>query len=92
MQYLLTTINTLVVWMEHDILNKAGPDPATRHELFDFVVSELKKLEELHPHRIKAVRITLQNQRNLLLAFPNLLKYTKKQNPPTTRTINQLIS
>ena len=73
MQYLSTTIDTLVSWMEPDILNKAGPDPATRHELFDFVVSEFEKLEEIHPHRICSVRITLQNQRNLLLAFSEVL-------------------
>ena len=68
-----TTIDTLVSWMEHDILNKAGPDPATRYELFDFVVSEFKKLEEIHPHRIHPVLITLQNQKNLLLAFSEVL-------------------
>jgi len=73
MQDLSTTINILVSWMEHDILNKAGPDPATRYKLFDFVVSEFKKLEELHPHRIRSVRIALQNQRNLLLAFSEVL-------------------
>ena len=72
-KYISTTIDTLVSWMEHDILNKAGPNPATRRELFDFVVSEFKKLEKLHPHRIRAVRITLQNQRNLLLAFSEVL-------------------
>jgi len=72
-KYISTTIDTLVSWMEHDILNKAGPNPATRYKLFDFVVSEFKKLEKLHPHRIRAVRITLQNQRNLLLAFSEVL-------------------
>ncbi len=59
--------------MEHDILNKAEPDPATRDGLFDFVVSEFKKLEETHPHRIRPVRVTLQNQKNLLLAFSEVL-------------------
>ena len=73
MQYLSTTINILVSWMEHDILNKAGPSPTTRYELFDFVVSEFKKLEKIHPHRIRSVRITLRNQRNLLLAFSEVL-------------------
>ena len=73
MSYLSTTIDTLVSWMEHDILNKAGSCPTTRYELFDFVVSEFKELEKTHPHRIRPVRITLQNQRNLLLAFSEVL-------------------
>ncbi len=76
MRYLSTTIDTLVSWMEHDILNKAGPDPATRNKLFDFVVSEFKtleKFEKLHPYRIHTVRMTLQNQKNLLLAFSEVL-------------------
>ena len=72
-KHISTTIDTLVSWMEHDILNKAGPDPAIRYELFDFVVSEFKKLEETHPHRIRPVRVTLQNQKNLLLAFSEVL-------------------
>ncbi len=68
-----TTIDTLFSWMEHDILNKAGPNSATRYELFDFVVSEFKKIEKIHPHRIRPVRVTLQNQKNLLLAFSEVL-------------------
>ena len=68
-----TAIDTLVRWLEHDILNKAGPNPVTRYELFDFIVSEFKKLEKTHPHRIRTVRIRLQKQRNLLLAFSEVL-------------------
>jgi len=47
-KHISTTIDTLVSWMEHDILNKAGPKPTTRYELFDFIVDEFKKLEEIY--------------------------------------------
>ena len=73
MRHLSESIDTLISWMEHDILNKAGPPPAERDELFDFVVDEFRKLEALHPHRIRDVCITLQNQKNLLLAFTDVL-------------------
>jgi hypothetical protein len=73
MRYLSESIDTLVSWMEHDIFNMAGINPEVRVELFDFIVDEFKKLERKHPHRIRAVRVTLKNQRDLLLAFTNVL-------------------
>jgi len=73
MIYLSSSIDTLVSWMEHDVFNMAGYNPEIRYELFDFIVNEFKKLEKIHPHRIKSVRITLHNQRNLLLAFSEVL-------------------
>lgn len=73
MRGLSESIDILVSWMEHDILNKAGPPPDIRGELFDFVVAELQKLETLHPHRIKPVRVALENQKNQLLAFADVL-------------------
>ena len=30
-------INTLVSWMEHDVLESAGSDPESRRELYDFI-------------------------------------------------------
>lgn len=66
-------IDTLVSWMEHDIFNMAGTNPIVRRELFDFIVAEFKKLEKKYPHRIRAVRVTLENQRDLLLAFTDVL-------------------
>jgi len=66
-------INTLSSWMEHDVLKIAGSDPKTRRYLFDFIVDEIKKLELIHPHRIKTVRTTLENHRYNLLAFVDVL-------------------
>jgi hypothetical protein len=73
MKYLSENIATLISWMEHDVLNKAGSKPEHRHELYNFIVSELEKLSETHPHRIKAVCTTLKNQQHLLLAFADVL-------------------
>ena len=72
-QYLSKTIDTLVSWMEHDVLEKAGPNPTIRHELYHFIKNEFKKLEALYPHRIRAVRIALENQCDAILAFTDVL-------------------
>ena len=73
-QYLSESINTLVSWLEHDVLNKAGPNPSERYELYDFILEELNKLAKSHPHRIKDICTTLKNQRNALLAFSEVLE------------------
>jgi len=39
--WLARDIRTLVHWLRHDVLALAGPDLATRRELFDFLVTEL---------------------------------------------------
>ena len=66
-------VRTLVRWLRHDVLAPAGPDLATRRELFDFVVAELMAREPEDPRRIRPVRVALQNQRDDLLAFAGLL-------------------
>jgi hypothetical protein len=66
-------IRTLVQWLRHDVLALAGPDLATRRELFDFVVAELAAREPEDPRRIRPVRVALQNQRDDLLAFAGVL-------------------
>src|ERR1700688_1350929 len=66
-------IRTLTQWLTHDILALAGPVLATRQMLFDFVVDELQRREFLDPHRIRPVRVALQNQRDDLLAFAGVL-------------------
>src|SRR5919202_6926601 len=38
-------VRTLVQWLRHDVLALAGPDLATRRELFDFIVAELMARE-----------------------------------------------
>ena len=44
-------IQTLVQWLRHDVLALAGPDLATRRELFDFIVAELMAREPEDPRR-----------------------------------------
>ncbi|NIM38056.1 MAG: hypothetical protein GTN67_07325, partial [Hydrotalea flava] len=73
MKYLSESLTTLIAWMDHDVLIKAGPNPQERRELFDFIVAEFKKLENIYSHRIRNVRITLQNQKELMLAFTDVL-------------------
>ena len=51
----------------------AGPDLATRRELFNFIVAELAAREHEDPRRIRPVRVALQNQRDDLLAFAGVL-------------------
>ncbi len=66
-------VRTLVHWLRHDVLALAGPDLATRHELFDFIVAELAAREHEDLRRIRPVRVALQNQRDTLLAFAGVL-------------------
>ena len=66
-------VRTLVHWLRHDVLALAGPDLATRRELFDFLVAEFAAREPEDTWRIRPVRVALQNQRNDLLAFAGQL-------------------
>jgi len=70
---LATNVATLLQWLREDILSLAGPDHATRRELFDFIVAELQSREPLCPHRIGPVVRALANQRDDLLAFASQL-------------------
>ncbi len=60
-------IRTLVNWLSHDVLALAGPDLATRRELFDFLVAELAARKPEDTRRIRPMRVALQNQRDHLL-------------------------
>jgi len=71
--WLARDIRTLVHWLRHDVVALAGPDLATRRELFDFIVAELAAREPRDTRRIHPVRVTLQNQRDDLLAFAGVL-------------------
>jgi hypothetical protein len=62
-------ISTLSNWLKNDILSVTGPDLATRQELLDFVVDELKDRESLSPHRIRPVRRLIEGQGEDLLRF-----------------------
>lgn len=59
----------LARWLHDDVFAVAGPDHATRCQLFDFLVAELEARQELCPHRIGPVVRALRNQRDDLLAF-----------------------
>ena len=66
-------VAVLATWLQADVLTLAGPDHATRRGLFDFIVEELRARESLCPHRIGPVRRMLENQRDDLLAFVEVL-------------------
>ena len=66
---LFETISTLVEWMIVDVLRKVGYSPEVRYELYDFIVDELHKLELVHPHRIRKVRLMLQKNKSKILGF-----------------------
>jgi hypothetical protein len=53
--WLAGDVRTLVHWLRHDVLALAGPDLATRRELFDFLVAELAAREPDDPRRIRPV-------------------------------------
>jgi len=63
----------LVGWLRRDILAVAGPCQATRCELYDFVVAELRTRAALCPHRLEPVITYLVNQRDAVLAFAKQL-------------------
>ncbi len=66
-------LKILMDWLSNDVLTLAGADYQERLELYDFIVEELKAREELCRHRIRPVRIALENQREDLLAFAQIL-------------------
>lgn len=66
-------VGILVDWMDNDILSVAGPNLQERQKLYDFVVEQLHCLEPQCPHRIRPVRIMLENHRDHLLGFAGVL-------------------
>ncbi len=70
---LAADVEILINWLSHDVLALAGPDYIERLELFDFIVEELRVREVLCPHRIRPVRTALENQRDDLLSFAQIL-------------------
>jgi hypothetical protein len=68
-------IALLARWLREDVLAAAGPDLATRRELYDFVVAQLRARVALCPHRIKPVCDALRRQRDDLLAFAGRLDH-----------------
>ena len=62
-------IKTLIEWLNHDVLQLAGPCHSERLELYDFIVAELQQREHLGGKQIRVLRKALKNQRDDLLAF-----------------------
>jgi len=67
--FLTQDMKMLLGWFSHDALALAGPPLAVRHELFDFIVSELQQREDERYPAIRKLRKALHNQRDQLLAF-----------------------
>ena len=63
----------MIGWLRHDVLSVRGPDYASRCVLYDWIVAELRLREPLGSHRIRPVRVLLENQRQALLAFAKQL-------------------
>jgi hypothetical protein len=60
-------------WLNHDVLELAGPVLIERQELYDFVVAELRLREGIGRKKIKTLRKALQNQRDDILGFAQVL-------------------
>src|SRR4029077_1441141 len=59
----------LARWLRQDVLAVAGPDRATRQELYDFVVAELQARQGGGPQTPRAACTALAHGRDALLAF-----------------------
>jgi len=59
----------LTRWLAQDVLALAGPDLATRRELFDWIVAELRLREAHAPHRLGPLCRLLENNRDDILRF-----------------------
>jgi len=66
---LAADMTILAQWMREDVLALVGPDLDTRRELFDFLTGEMRAREDQALHRIRPLRVYLENQRDALLAF-----------------------
>ena len=66
-------VATLVGWLRVDVLAVAGPDHATRQELYDFIVTELRALQPFGPPGLRDAVLYLTNQRDAVLAFARQL-------------------
>jgi len=66
-------VKTLIGWLNHDVLELAGPDLAERQELYDFVVAELQRREAMGGKKVRVLRKALQNQRDDILGFAQVL-------------------
>ncbi len=56
-------------WMQYDILDSNGMSQEMRHECYDFIVTELQRLEINATYDIRPIRVALQKQKADLLGF-----------------------
>ncbi|MGC1528049.1 MAG: hypothetical protein WA783_18545 [Phormidesmis sp.] len=66
-------VKTLIGWFNHDVLELAGPALAERQELYDFIVAELQRREAVGGKKVRVLRKALQNQRDDILGFAQVL-------------------
>ena len=66
-------VKTLIGWLNHDVLELAGPSLAERQELYDFVVAELQRREAMGGKKVRVLHKALQNQRDDILGFAQVL-------------------
>ena len=52
-------VKTLIGWLNHDVLELAGPALAERQELYDFVVAELQRRETIGGKKVRILRKAL---------------------------------
>ena len=66
-------VKTLLQWLNHDVLELAGPALVERQELYDFVVAELRLREGIGGKKVPVLRKALQHQRDDILGFAQVL-------------------
>jgi hypothetical protein len=66
-------VATLAGWLRHDVLAVAGPGPADRRVLYDFITEELGARVGACPHRLGPIYRMLASRRDDLLAFARAL-------------------
>lgn len=66
-------VKTLFQWLNHDVLELAGPALAERQELYDFIVAELHLRKSTGGKPVRVLRKALQNQRDDSLGFAQVL-------------------
>lgn len=65
--YVYSQFSTLTNWLQYDVLQLQSSSPEDRDSMFDFIIYELEELAKRHPHRIRSIVTTLQNNKVKLL-------------------------
>ena len=66
-------VKTLIGWLNQDVLELAGPALAERQKLYNFIVAELQLREGMGGKKVRVLRKALQNQRDDILGFAQVL-------------------